>query len=159
LNEPQENAALSQLKGKPIRYGKKRNIETSINIDSKGKLHIPLKFSEDVVFKKLPCWRYEKEYRIMVKTIFHEPGNGVEIPFKRNALRGIIFGERCKYEDVDLIYSILKRYKFFDDNFFWGFSRIVPVDGKLQTTKDEGLIDSLEFHRKRFEWLGEQFRV
>lgn len=147
----------------PIDYIEEKKVKPDfreklqINFIDEGKIALSLKNDKEVIFKKLKCWEYEKEYRIFAKESFNNKTAGNSSKFNKQALKGIIFGERCSLDDIKLIHSILNVYGYVDNKFFWGASRIVPVTGKLVSIKEYGKIDIEAFLYKRKDWLKQVF--
>lgn len=138
------------VKAKKVIYGLPEKLKVRFENEVSK---LPIKYLNSSIFKKLKCWKYEKEYRILYKDTFSTNLNGINLNFNKKALRGIIFGEKCMNADVRLIHSILKSYDYLDSDFLWGAGRIVPSTGKLICIQDFGLIDSEDFIRKRNKWL------
>jgi hypothetical protein len=85
----------------------------------------------DIIYKKLSCWSYEKEFRIVMQKTKEQNESGLSIEFLKESLCGIIFGQRCTFDDMILLHSILNQYKYVSPNFNWGYSMISPEKGKV----------------------------
>lgn len=142
------------VKAKKVLYGFPEKLRVSFK---KEEFKLPIKNLEGSIFKKLKCWKYEKEYRILYKDTFSTIANGINLNFNKKALRGIIFGEKWLNADISLIHSILTKSGYVDSDFVWGASRIVPTSGKLVTTSKKGIIDLYEITYDRNKWLFQPF--
>lgn len=119
----------------------------------KKEFRLPIRNLKTSNFKKLKCWRYEKEFRIIYRDVFSTIPNGMASTFPKKALRGVIFGEKCSNNDIELVYSILDKFEYIDSSFILGASKIVPSTGKLVTTQKLGQIDIEDFIWIRYNWV------
>jgi hypothetical protein len=149
------NFGLDSLEDGKVLYKRRDNLK--VNFDQNEILRVVIENFDELVIKKLDCWEYEKEYRIIATEKFSKASDGINFKFNKKALRGVIFGERSTYVDIKLMYSILTTYGYVDLDFLWGASRIVTTTGKLVTIKEYGLIPIEEFIGKRNNWLFQSF--
>lgn len=133
-----------------VKYGFPQKLKVKFEHE---KFRLPIRNLRASNFKKLKCWRYEKEYRIVYKDVFDTIPNGISSAFTKKALRGVMFGEKCSIDDIRLVYSILDKYEYVDSNFSWGASKIAPSTGKLISIQEYGEILVEDFIWRRNEWL------
>lgn len=138
-----------------IEYKNRNKIKVIFNNDKN--LTLSLFNDKDVIFNKLNCWIYENEYRIFSKEDSKMKFDGFPFPFNKDALCGVIFGERSSYGDIHLIHSILSTYRYIYPGFMWGAGRIIPSTGNLISMQKYGEISVDEFNLERDGWLLEPF--
>lgn len=142
--------SLDFVNAQNVKYGLPQKLKVKFEREN---FRFPIKNLKASNFKKLKCWKYEKEFRIVYKDVFSSIPNGIGSAFTRKALRGIIFGEKCLNSDIELLYSILNKFEYLDSNFIWGASKIVPSTGKLISRQEFGEILIEDFIWKRNGWL------
>ena len=146
-----ENFEIDYIDEKKVLYEKRDNLK--INFEYDEVLQAEVENFDEIVFKKLDCWKYEKEYRILAMERSYKASDGININFNKNALCGVIFGEKCSFADIRLICSILTNYGYVDSKFIWGASKIVPSTGELVSIFENGFIDSEYLLMQRNQWL------
>lgn len=138
------------VEAKNVRYGRSKKLNVTFN---EADYSLPIRNLQSSIFRKLTCWKYEKEFRILCRNTFTKTQEGYGSKFTKDSLKGIIFGERCSTDDVALVYSVLNKFDYVDSDFFWGVSKIVPSTGKLTSIKMLGQISFDELNLNRTEWL------
>ena len=146
----ESHPSLDFVNAQNVRYGFPQKLKVKFEQE---KFRLPIKNLGASNFKKLKCWKYEKEYRIVYKDVFDTIPNGIGSAFTKKALRGVIFGEKCLNSDIGLLHSILYKFEYIDSNFIWGASKIVPSTGKLISIQEFGEILIEDFLIKRNGWL------
>ncbi len=153
---PELDYTFEKVSKQKVKYLKRKKIKIVFR-HNKDNVFLAISNFDDVAFRKLRSWSYEKEYRILVKHHNLDKNNdGVPINFNKQALRGIIFGERCSSQDVELMRSLLSSSGYVTKDFLWGFSRIIPHNGRIVTTKNFGKISSKDLSGINRRW-GESF--
>lgn len=151
-----KESTTDEMESSRVDYDTMKKLQVSFT--DKEPYKIRIENDEDVIFRKLECWGYEKEFRIYFKKEFSSEQNINTSTFDKKALRGIIFGERCSTEDIRLLVSTLKTSGYIDNEFILGASRIVPSTGKLVSIQVEGEKGFEDFFFKRSKWLSQYFR-
>jgi hypothetical protein len=115
----QENShfEMDYIDAKRVRYGQSKKLNVTFNEEE---YRLPIRNLQSSIFRKLTCWKYEKEFRILCRNTVSKAQDGYGSKFTSDSLRGIIFGERCSTDDIALVHSLLNKFGYVDSNFFFG---------------------------------------